>query len=264
MITGEAAGVPFVALEPAGGARPDAPVVVAWHLLDAPRTERAFAAALPLDGLDAWRFYLGLPKTGARLPAGGLDEVMRLGYEDAVRHLHGAINLQAADEFPAALAALRERFGLASGASLGVLGGSAGSAVALEVVARGASVSAAVLVSAVPRLRPLVAELEQVFGTTVPPSAEAEAHYARMDYVARADVLGTASVRVVVGDGDSEHAVLTPCAELAATLGGPGDLVTVAGMAHALAEEPGTEPAPQTPHAARVDALAVEWFRRYL
>ena len=95
MITGEAAGVPFVALEPAGGARPDAPVVVAWHLLDAPRTERAFAAALPLDGLDAWRFYLGLPKTGARLPAGGLDEVMRLGYEDAVRHLHGAINLQA-------------------------------------------------------------------------------------------------------------------------------------------------------------------------
>jgi hypothetical protein len=35
-------------------------------------------------------------------------------------------------------------------------------------------------------------------------------------------------------------------------------------MGHALAEEPGVEPAPQTAHAVKVDALAVEWFKRYL
>jgi len=55
-----AQGVPYVLLAPRNGA-PDAPLVVAWHLLDPPRTEAAFAAALPLDGLDAWRLYLGLP-----------------------------------------------------------------------------------------------------------------------------------------------------------------------------------------------------------
>jgi hypothetical protein len=35
-------------------------------------------------------------------------------------------------------------------------------------------------------------------------------------------------------------------------------------MEHALAEEPGIEPAPQTPHAAAVDRLAVKWFQRRL
>ena len=33
------------------------------------------------------------------------------------------------------------------------------------------------------------------------------------------------------------------------------------GIAHALAEEPGVEAAPQTAAAKRVDELAVEWFR---
>ncbi len=36
------------------------------------------------------------------------------------------------------------------------------------------------------------------------------------------------------------------------------------GMAHPLAEEPGTEPAPRTPHAKIVDRLAVAWFRERL
>src|SRR5690606_13993047 len=56
---GVAAGVPYLLLPPALG-RGGAPIVIGWHLLDPPRTEAAFAAALPLDGLDAWRLYLGL------------------------------------------------------------------------------------------------------------------------------------------------------------------------------------------------------------
>jgi len=47
-IIGVAAGVPYVALPPNG--KPDgAPLVVAWHLHDPPRSETAMAAALPLN-----------------------------------------------------------------------------------------------------------------------------------------------------------------------------------------------------------------------
>src|SRR4051812_31585724 len=96
---GVAAGVPYVLRAPAGR-RADAPVVVGWHLMDAPRTEAAFAAALPLDGLDAWRVYLGLPFHGSRSP--GQEEVMRLAYEEPVLQMHGPANEQAVAEFPAA------------------------------------------------------------------------------------------------------------------------------------------------------------------
>jgi hypothetical protein len=88
VITGTAAGVPFVARPPDGGGRPDAPVVVAWHLLDSPRTPAAFAAAVPLAGLDAWRVYFGLPMTGARLPEGGEDELRRRVFADPVLELY--------------------------------------------------------------------------------------------------------------------------------------------------------------------------------
>ena len=80
-LTGTAAGVPYV-LRPPATPRADAPLVVAWHLMDAPRTERAFAAALPLEGLDAWRLYPGLPMSGGRSP--GFEEIMRLGREEPV------------------------------------------------------------------------------------------------------------------------------------------------------------------------------------
>ena len=56
-ITGVAAGVPFLAIPPSVGApAPDGrrhavPLIVAWHLMDPPRSEAAFAAALPLNGL---------------------------------------------------------------------------------------------------------------------------------------------------------------------------------------------------------------------
>src|SRR2546430_7190047 len=104
---GQAAGVPFVALPPIREERSSAPVVVSWHLMDAPRTETAFAAAVPLSGLDAWRIYLGLPLCGSRLPTGGWEEVMRLGYEDAVLKLIVPVVDQATGEVGRAIAGLR-------------------------------------------------------------------------------------------------------------------------------------------------------------
>jgi len=260
-ITGFAAGVPFVAVPPASGS-PSAPVVVGWHLLDAPRTEVAFAAALPLDGLDAWRIYLGLPLCGSRMPTGGTDEVMRLGYEDAVLNLYGPISLQAAAEFGPALAALRVRLDLAPG-PIGVFGASQGAAVAQLVVAEsGVDVSAAVLVSPVVRLADVVAVNERLFDVTFPWSEPSREIARRLDFVARADELTGPEVLLVVGEGDDEAGILEPAAALRAAL--DAELVRVAGMGHALAEEPGIEAAPQIPAAAEVDRHAVRWFREHL
>ncbi len=144
-ITGTAAGVPFTALPPPEDRAP-APLVVIWHLLDPPRTDSAMAAALPMAALPAWRLYLGLPMTGRRLPAGGSEEMMRLGLADPVLNLLGPILSQAADEAPAAVAAVRSQLGISDG-PIGVAGGSLGGGVAMEVIAAGAlPVSVAALV----------------------------------------------------------------------------------------------------------------------
>jgi pimeloyl-ACP methyl ester carboxylesterase len=265
---GVAAGVPYVVLPPETD-RPDAPTVVAWHLNDPPRTERAMAAALPLAGLDAWRVYLGLPLSGSRSPEGGLE---RLGYEDAVLKVYGPIVFGAAEEFPAALAALRAEHGLGTG-RLGVLGGSVGALVAQQVAAtRPAAkpaagpamepVDAIALVSPVTRLRPLVVANGRRYGFDYPWRPASEEVAARLDFVARADEI-SAPTLLVVGEKDAPDGILEPAAALHAAL--PGSVLeTVPGLEHALADEPGTDPSPQTAAAAAVDRIVARWFRRWL
>lgn len=272
-IDGCAAGVPFVALAPASGPRASAPLVVAWHLLDAPRTEAAFAAALPLDGLEAWRVYFGLPMSGSRMPAGGFDELIRLGYEDAVLELDEPIVYGAAAELGPALADVRGQLGFEPGRRLGLMGGSLGAAVAQLVMAEGElEVDAAVLVSPVVQLRRAVEAGERQYGFTYEWSAAADAVAERLDFVARAPELtrpNRPAVLGVVGDQD-DPGITEPAAALTDALAKSyapeerAELATVHGMGHALAEEPGIDPAPQTPHAREVDRRAVEWFRRYL
>ena len=255
-ITGTAAGVPFLALPPAGD-RAAAPVVVAWHLMDPPRTEAAFAAALPLDGLEAWRIYLGLPLTGARAPEGGPE---RLGYEDAVLKMFGPAVFGAAEEFPAALAALQEELAF-TGDRRGVLGGSIGSLVAQQLAAT-TPVDAVVLVSPVAQLRPVVLANGRRYGVTYQWGPESDAVAASLDFVARAGEI-SAPTLLVVGAEDDAEGILGPAAALHAALPGSA-LETVPGMAHALAEEPGVAAAPQTKAALEVDRLAADWFRRHL
>jgi hypothetical protein len=275
-ISGTAAGVPFVAVPPASEQR-RSPVVVAWHLMDPPRTEAAFAAALPLDGLDAWRIYLGLPMCGSRLPAGGADELMRLGYDDAVLNLQGPIAAQGAAEFPAAFGDLRQQLDLAE-APLGLVGGSMGSAIVQLVLAEagataGISAAAAVLISPIAQLRPAVDATGRRFGATYPWGPESLEVAARMDFVARADDIahnGRPAVRSIVGAEDDAEGFLHPSQRLRDALldrydGAPlADVVVVPGMGHALAEEPGVQPAPQTPAATEVDRYAVEWLSTHL
>jgi pimeloyl-ACP methyl ester carboxylesterase len=139
--------------------------------MDPPRSEAAFAAALPLNGLNAWRIYLGLPMCGARLPSGGPEALMRLFYQDAVLKGYQPIAKQGAAEFPAALMAARQQLGL-----------------------------------------------------------------------------------------DRLHSALTKRYSDPARV----DLIVVPGMGHALAEEPGISPAPQTEPAAAVDQHAMSWLRAHL
>lgn len=257
-----AAGVPYVAVPPERE-RPDAPVVVAWHLADPPRSETALAAALPLAGFDAWRIYLGLPLHSSRSidPA----EYLRLAYEDAVVNHFGPITAQARAEFPAAYAALAERFGFTG--PLALLGGSLGSAVAQLVALDRADVAAEVLVSPVTRLRAVVAANERRFGVAYRWHPKATEIADGLDFVARADETAAAApaVRLIVGERD-DVAIRDAAVELQEALAkryaDPSrvDLVTVPDMPHELAD-PDERP---LPHATTVDRLAVEWLRRYL
>jgi len=258
-----AAGVPYVAVPPENE-RPDAPVVVAWHLADPPRTESALAAALPLAGLDAWRIYLGLPMHSSR----SIDhaEYLRLAYEDAVVNHFGPISAQARSEFPAAYAALVDRFGFGGG-PLALLGGSLGSTVAQLVALDRDDVVVEVLVSPVTRLRAAVAVNERRFGVTYPWHPKADEIADELDFVARADETARTApaVRLIVGERD-DAAIRDAAVELREALAkryadpSRADLVTVPDMPHELAD-PDDRP---LPHAATVDRLAVEWLQRHL
>jgi dienelactone hydrolase len=285
-VTGVAAGVPFLAFPPSTGVpaseahRHAVPMIVAWHLMDPPRSESAFAAALPLEGLNAWRIYLGLPMCGARLPPGGSEALMRLFYQDAVLDGYGPIANQGATEFPAVLTELRRRLGLDSGppGPLGLVGGSMGSGIAALVLteiapAAGIQVAAAVLISPISQLHPMVDAIGRRYKATYPWRPEALRVAERLDFVARAHEIaraGQPAVRLVVGAEDDREGFLEPARRLRSALsdryGDPSrvDLVVVPGMGHALAEEPGTGPAPQTVHAVAVDRHAVAWFSAHL
>ncbi|MFC5062420.1 alpha/beta hydrolase [Actinomycetospora atypica] len=264
MYSSVAAGVPYVLRPPESG-RAGAPLVIAWHLMDAPRTERAFAAALPLEGLDAWRLYPGLPLSGDRSP--GFDEVMRLGYSEPVLELHGRVNAEAVAELPALLDAVRAEHGIGGG-PVAVVGGSAGAGVAgAAVVGKVVDAAAAVLISPLLQLRPVVGILARQFGMDYRWTPDSDAVADRMDLVARSDELGPTPVRSIVGSEDSGDAFLYPAGRLRDLLverGVRADLRVVNGMGHALAEEPGVDPAPQTVHAREVDALTVEFLAQEL
>jgi len=260
-VTGTAAGVPFVAMSPENAAGP-APLIVTWHLMDAPCSEAAMAAAIPMAAVPAWRVHFGLPMSGKRVPEGGYDEFFRLAGEDFVLNVAEPVTDQAASEFPAAVKELRFRLSIADG-PIGIVGGSAGAAVALEVLVRAeAEFSAAALISPVTQLAPVVARNERRFDVVYPWTDHSRAVAERFDYVRRADEID-ADVLFICGEED-DIAVLEPAAMLRELLGERAELVTIPGMGHAFAEAPGIDPAPQNTDALRVDAALTEWFLKRL
>jgi dienelactone hydrolase len=274
-VSGAAAGVPYVALPPAGrqDGRKPAPLIIAWHLNDPPRSAAAMAAALPLAGIAAWRVYLDLPMHGSRQLPGGLEEFMRLGYQDAVLKAFEPQVSQAVDEFQAVLAELRAHLPVTDG-PIGVAGASIGTLPAQLVMAGGsAQVSAAALISPVIQLAEVVAANERRFAVTYPWSEVSRAVAARFDFVARAGEIAACdpqpAILLVTGAEDDPafpRQAQRLHSELRHRYSDPDRvcLTNIPGMGHGFAAEPGIEPAPQTAEAKLVDATVTDWFSRYL
>jgi dienelactone hydrolase len=271
-VTGDAAGVPYLAVPPTEDLE-QAPLIVVFHMMDPPRSEAAMAAALPMKRVPAWRVYLGLPMFGARRPAGGQEEIMRLGYQDALMNLIAPVVEQAAAELPAAVAALRKELPVDEG-PIGVVGGSAGGAAALLALAETeVPVAAAGLVNPAARATPVIELGERMFGVAYTWNDARRAQADRLDFVRRAGEISARDpqppVLLVVGE-DDDDAFLAATRELhdalAAGYGSPEEvsLVTVPGLEHALADEPGIDPSPQSAGAARVDSEVTAWLLRHI
>ena len=258
VITGMAAGVPFTALPPAGGG--PAPLIVTWHMLDAPRSDAAFAAALPMAGVPAWRVHLGMPMCGARMVDGSMDAGLELMRKDVLMSFLYPFVRQASEEFPAALAAIRAQLGIEDG-PIGVLGGSLGGAVALRILAdTEIPVFAGAVVNAAIRVRSVV----DMFPGDYPYDAESTRAVDSLDFIAKAAVIGGRAPLLVVS-GELDHPGLRADAfALVEASGERSELVSIPGLAHPLADEPGIEPAPQLPVARAVDAGLTAWFQRHL
>ncbi|MEY7972107.1 alpha/beta hydrolase [Saccharomonospora xinjiangensis] len=257
-VTGTAAGVPFTALPPASPG--PAPLIVTWHMLDAPRSDAAFAAALPMSDVPAWRVHLGMPMCGARMVDGSMDIGLELLREDVLMSALWPFVRQATEEFPAALASIRAQLPVEDG-PIGVLGGSLGGAVALRVLAHTEiPMLAAAVVNAAVRIRSVVS----LFPGDYPYDAESEKVADDLDFVTKAGVIAERAPLLVVS-GEQDHPALRADArDLTAAVGARAELVAIPGLAHPLADEPGIEPAPQLPQARAVDARLSTWFRRHL
>lgn len=271
-VTGTAAGVPFTALPPRTSdvSRQDhAPLIITWHMLDAPRTDAAFAAALPMAEVPAWRVHLGMPMCGARMPAGGVDEVFALARDDAVSSFLVPFVESAVAEFPAALAAVRAQLPVDDG-PVTIVGASLGGAVALQVLADAEiPVHAAVLINPAIRVSSAVPLVEPMAGHRYEWSEQARQRCADLDFVARAREIAPPPLLIVSGDDDHPE-FRADAADLVAALrgqdGDPGRIeqIGVPGLAHPLADEPGMEPAPQRADAHAVDEIVTRWLRRVL
>ncbi|XVS60634.1 alpha/beta fold hydrolase [Actinosynnema sp. CA-299493] len=214
-ITGEAAGVRFVATPPAGGSRR---LVVVWHLLGEPGTPEAMTQALPLTGVDAWRLYAALPAWGE-----GPDQVVD-GYAAMVQTAVAAM--------PALVAAARAELGCDDG-PVDLVGGSAGGHIALLTAARRvvpvrrvAVVNPAVRVQAVVEASIEVGAVDSYTWTDA-----SRAAVEPLDVLARASEL---DVPLLVVRGEQEYPAFRPVqARLCAAVPG-ARLVDVPGLAHML------------------------------
>ena len=275
-LNGVAADVPYVVLPPTGwdgDSTQVAPLIIAWHLNDPPRSAAAMAAALPLAGVAAWRVYLDLPMHGRRQLPGGLDEFMQLSYQDAVLNAFEPQVTQAVREFPGVLRELRTRLPIREG-PIGLVGASVGALPAQFVIAEGAAqVAAAALVSPVIQLGDVVAANERRFNVTYPWTDASRAVASRFDFVARADAIASRDPQpamLLITGAEDDPAFPTQTQRLQAELRRRYDdpervsQISIPGMQHAFAAEPGIEPAPQTVPARLVEAATSQWFQRYL
>ena len=124
----------------------------------------------------------------------------------------------------------------------------------------GAPVFAGAVVNAAIRMRSVVS----LFPGDYPYDAESEKAVESMDFIPKAGTIAAHAPLLVVS-GELDHPGLRADAvQLVDAMGERAELLSIPGLAHPLADEPGIEPAPQLPLAREVDAGLTRWFRRRL
>ncbi|WP_184286554.1 prolyl oligopeptidase family serine peptidase [Nocardiopsis algeriensis] len=274
-VTGTAAGIPFLALPPAAGGGP-APLVLALHAFEPPRSEAALAGAVPMVPLPAWRIYLGLPLFGARLPEGGVAEVNRRGERDYLVELFGPVVEEASSELHRVTAELRSMFPVTDG-PVGIVGVGAGASAVLLTLAEGhLPVGAAAAVNPIVDPALVVSARERLTGASYTWTDQAARTRGRLDFTARAEELARERTPLLVVSGGRDDVVppehgAALCAALADASAPTGQdgahalrHIVVPDLAHVIGPEPGLEPGPLTPAGVLTDRALTEWFHRHL
>ncbi|RNL82978.1 alpha/beta hydrolase family protein [Halostreptopolyspora alba] len=273
-VTGSAAGVPFLAVPPAVTNDPDtpAPPIIALHAFEPPRSETALAGTLPLASLPAWRFYLGLPMFGARLPEGGVAEINRRGQEDYLIQLYGPIVEQASAEVARVVTELGDRFPIHDG-PVGIMGVGAGGTAALLALAESKlNIGAAGVVNPIIDPTPVLAAREYRLGVAYEWTDSSREVAGWLDFVARAGDLAGRKPQVpllIVNGGQDEVIVPDHGRRLHDSLAssypqsGIRHLV-IPDLAHTMGPEPGLEPGPPAPGNVLADRALMEWFHLHL
>ena len=199
----ELAGVPLLVRSPANPNKP-APLIVLWHGFGVPNSEELLADTLPLENVQAWKAYVGLPLFGERLPDGEEEEIMRRQIEDYVLRLMLPVVEQAVQELPKVVKALRSRYPINLDNGVGLFGFSAGGfAALLALLESKIPISAAVLAGVTKDLVSAVDTFERGMKEHYPTlkeqypwveerhikyswSSESETAKQRLDFVARA------------------------------------------------------------------------------
>jgi pimeloyl-ACP methyl ester carboxylesterase len=196
----ELAGVPVIVRPPANPSL-KAPLIVLWHGAGIPNSEEKLAEILPLEDVQAWKAYLGLPMFGKRLPVGGSDEIMRRQLEDYVLKALLPVMEPAIQELPDVVRALQARFSIDERQGIGLFGFSIGGLSALLTLLESSlPVTTAVLVGVTKDLVSIVNNYERIVQAEYLTlkqqfpglekhyrwSAESEVAKQRLDFVARA------------------------------------------------------------------------------
>lgn len=199
----EISGVPVVVRPPANPSL-NAPLIILWHGLGIPNSEEKLAETLPLEEVQAWKAYLGLPLFGKRLPVGGMDEIMQRQLEDYVLRLVLPVIEPAMHELPSVVQALQAQFDIDEQAGIGLFGFSMGGLAALLTLMESPlPITTAVLAGVTKDLMAAVGNYERAVQAAYPTlkkqfpwleehyrwSAESEIAKQRLDFIARASLL---------------------------------------------------------------------------
>ena len=286
----ELAGVPVVVRPPANPSL-SAPLIVLWHGAGIPGSEEELAETLPLEEVQAWKAYLGLPLFGKRLPVGGTDEIMRRQLEDYVLWALLPTIEPAMQELPNVVRALQARFSIDDREGIGLFGFSVGGLTALlTLVESSLPIKVAVLAAVTKDLTVAVDNYERHVQNAYPTlkeqypwveeryrwTEESEVAQQRLDFVSRASEITQRqpmpAVLFVHGSQDEIFAV-SKVEELYATLAPYYErtnqvkhlsLQTFENLKHNIDLKAAKNSPDMQQDIAELQRVVAEWFSQYL